>query len=30
MGIDNGLNAEEWDSFDTLSFMTHLGAIPGG
>jgi predicted ester cyclase len=30
MRIENGLNAEEWDAFDTLSFMTQIGAIPGG
>ncbi len=29
MRIENGLSAEEWDAFDTLSFMTQIGAIPG-
>jgi hypothetical protein len=29
MRIENGLNVEEWDAFDTLSFMTQIGAVPG-
>lgn len=29
MLIENGLSAYEWDAFDTLSFMTQIGAVPG-